>query len=108
MSGLLDPSTYLGDEARAAKKFRGEHGYHETDAWSFDTYLAGVIAGGCRVLIDKNHGHPARLKNAAEWEAILEKIATGFELYVKNDDVQQPEVREALDLFREWFADLWD
>jgi hypothetical protein len=55
---------------------------------------------------------------AEKWRIILEKIATGFDVYRNYDIIANPEgvyeepyqsqVNEAWDLFREWFRNLWD
>ena len=53
-----------------------------------------------------------------KWNAILEKIATGFDVYRNNDIFEDPDgsypepyqsqINEAWDLFREWFQHMWD
>jgi len=37
---------------------RGRRGWADHDTWSFDHYLAGVLAGGLRHLADHHHGVP--------------------------------------------------
>ena len=88
---------------------RGRRGWADHDTWSFDTYLAGVLAGGLRPrcairrprclgtylagvlagglrrLADKNHGYPCDFPGEAEgWQAWLRDKADWFEWYAKD------------------------
>jgi hypothetical protein len=107
---------------------RGRNGYSREDLWSFDTYLAGVIAAGCRELAEVSHGSPIALlppdpnhplgiddseeasaQAMEEWRAILDTIAFGLEEYTEerantNDAV----VGQSLALLVRWWGALWD
>lgn len=66
---------------------RGRRGWADHDTWSFDTYLAEVLAGGLRRLADKNHGYPCDFPGEAEgWQAWLRDKADWFEWYA-NDGI---------------------
>lgn len=86
---------------------RGKRGYSEADTWSFDTYLAQVIAGGVGRLSERNFGYPHGMA-PEEWSSILEKIAKGFGETDKWGDYNQPAFDEAMELFSKYFHDLWD
>src|SRR4051812_15827976 len=88
---------------------RIERGFSEEDTFSFDYYLANVIAGGVARLRERGLGHPAEI-TFEEWMAVLAKIEKGFAAYVADDsdNVGNDEWSEAWDLFRRWFPALWD
>jgi hypothetical protein len=84
--------------------------------WSFDTYLASVIAGGLRELAEHNHGYPSEFPGGAEgWEAWLRDKADWFEWYGDWDapDHLDPKkndtfFEEVLPDFVKWYGGLWD
>ena len=102
---------------------RAQRGFSVEDVWSFDCYLAGVIAGGCRELARISHGaptscyaNPDAIEQATKadsdeamecWKGILEDIARGFEGYAIND-TPTPEFHRAFTLLRKHWGDLWD
>jgi hypothetical protein len=106
---------------------RGRNGYSREDLWSFDTYLAGVIAAGCRELAEISHGAPGALlptdgsnpsgvdespeafeQAMEEWREILDTIATGFEAYADSEDLEAPGFQVAFAKLRMWWGALWD
>lgn len=91
---------------------RARSGWSVGDAFSFDDYLARVIAEGVEHLRERAHGHPCEL-TMEEWDEILRKIAEGFRFYVeKNYEVfgvdKDPRYVEAMALFAQWMPGLWD
>lgn len=58
---------------------RMRRGWSDRDAWSFDDYLSGVIAGGLRN-IRNGHSYPADME-ADEWEAYLDEIIDALDRY---------------------------
>ena len=93
-----------------AAEQRAERGFSTEDTYSFDVYLAKVIAGGVRELLERNMSHPEAV-GPDEWNAILEKIATGYEAYARQcfKFVElPPEFREAQELLTKWWCALWD
>jgi hypothetical protein len=97
---------------------RARHGFSDQDVWSFNHYLAGVIAGGLIVLRDNLHGCPPELVENGDvdagvkrWAEILTEMAAGFQLYYDEDDPEvalSPEFKRSLELLTRWWADLWD
>ena len=66
---------------------RANRGYADHDVWSFDTYLAGVMAGGLRELAAHNIGHPCDFPGGADgWNAWLLDKANWLEWYHKDED----------------------
>lgn len=90
---------------------RARRGYSTPDTFGFDTYLAGVIAGGVQELRDREIGHPGTL-TADEWNRILDEIVAGFRQYHAADasghDPDYDAVDHSLGLLREWWPHLWD
>lgn len=102
---------------------RAQRGYADRDVWSFDVYLAKVIAGGLTVLRNNLHGCPPELcssddKTWAEegverWQAILGEIIAGFAQYTDEDgerseDVNAEEFQRSFELLGKWWGHLWD
>lgn len=97
---------------------RGRRGFSRSDVWSFDTYLAQVIAGGVRELAGNLHGCPPALVDGDDvdagcerWAQILDEIAMGFEHWATNDTRGADDLAElnrSLDLLRQWWGHLWD
>lgn len=102
---------------------RINNGFSDYDAFNGDNYLAWVIVGICKNL-KNGHGFPAELGNDGwdEWMAILDEMIEGFEAHNKdvwvlgdsaeaNRDRLQEQFKKtdrALELFRKYFASLWD
>lgn len=83
----------ISDIPRELKWFyqRGKKGYSDRDCWSFDNYLAEVIAGGLKELAKHSHGCPddfykeyADEDGCQKWIDFLNKVANGFEEYNKD------------------------
>lgn len=82
---------------------RGWRGWAPHDTWSFDHYMAGVIAGGLKHLAEHTHGwpgyHPVEVAGSyeeqdkvrphfetfEEWQAYLRETAAWFESYANDD-----------------------
>ncbi len=104
---------------------RGRRGWADCDVWSFDTYLASVIAGGVKHLKEIEHGHPADITRE-RWHEILNDIIFAFEALKDQPFVppvweprfepypfSMPEdlydrIKRGQALFAEYFQGLWD
>lgn len=93
---------------------RARYGVGVEDTFSFDNYIAGVIARGVRELRLEPYGVPSRLAGEAtdeaveEWKGILWKIEKGMDAYAREAaEWDHPGVQEAVRLFTHWFPDLW-
>jgi hypothetical protein len=120
-----------------ARRERGRKGFTESDVWSFDSYIAGVIAGGLRQLSERAHGYPMSMypedwgweeiqanegdesasdQRFEQWQRILRRIADAFERYSKDDyltleeenEFKDGEFKEAMELFVKYFGNFWD
>jgi len=91
--------------------FQLRYGFWREDCWSLDLALAKWILPRLQYLAENNHGYPGALSEE-EWLAILYKLIDGFELFAREDYVGDAEqwayINDCLDLFREFFFDLWD
>lgn len=98
---------------------RMQRGWSERDLWSFDTYLAKVIAEGCEQLAEQVHGWPGEPMTFEEWQEILRKISRGFKAHtsIMEDHLHpksvqyrllEDEFEEGMDLFKNFFGHLWD
>ncbi len=112
-----------GDRLREVKWFiqRGRRGYADFDLWSLDWYLADWMPKALRQLKKNHNGYPGieGANSDAEWKAILEKMARGFEAINKQSDLLygpstktykklQKTIDEGLGLFVKWYGSLWD
>lgn len=115
---------YLFDIKRNLKFFwqRRTRGFDDSELWSLDYTCAKLMAPRLRAFIDKACiGVPGRMDDSLpfeerekEWKAILTKIQLSFQRIVDSDgatymysETEQKEIEEGLDLFREWFFNLW-
>ena len=96
--------------------FRLRHGFAREDTWSLDDATARFLAPRLRYLAEHTSGYPSAFdgEDGDElWTAILAKMADGFERMTKPDwdSFSRDEMiydEECLDLFREYFFNLWD
>ena len=96
--------------------FRVRHGFPMEDCWSLDDATARFLAPRLRYLAEHTSGYPSEFdgEDGDElWSAILFKMADGFErMTAPNWDAFSKDefdyTEECLDLFREFFVNLWD
>ena len=94
-------------------------GYADYEVWAFDTVLAEFAIPRLKRLKLIKHGIPISIwaegkpekQAVAEWNAILDKIILGLDLFVNDwgweyDDEKIKQVNEGLDLFRKYFFNL--
>ena len=123
---MIEENEYGHDNSPEAVEQRGQRGFSISDTWSFDGYLARVIAGGVAELRKREIGYPMSMypehlrdigaettpedDEAAHkrWNEILDKIEAGFKAYADEDDIESEGFKEAMSLFAEHFPYLWD
>ena len=114
-SGIPNISFSLTDKEdkreETYSKQRIERGFDDSETWSLDTTIASFILPRLIRFKEIKAGHPASI-SSEEWDSILGKMERGFEFTIKDsngflteDEVKQ--MNEGLDLFREWFFNLW-
>lgn len=91
---------------------RARYGVGVEDTFSFDRYIAGVIAEGVRSIRERSIGYPHELTES-EWDEILAEMEHGFRRWADKDsfgdeEARLPEVKRSLKLFKRHFEDLWD
>lgn len=88
---------------------RGKRGYADKDIWDFDYYLAEVISGGLKILLENHTAYPGEL-TPEEWDKILAEMIEGFEnrLVEEEKDFDKSKLDKALELFKKYFLCLWD
>lgn len=121
-SGYEWPLHVIGRDA-ASYDQRGARGFSDDDTFSFDSYLAGVIAGGVRALQERGIGCPGDFmattgmtveERTEKWRELLGEMAEGFEAYLHQNEhgpwLQGPPASftRSWDLLTEWFGALWD
>lgn len=89
---------------------RQTRGWDDSDTWSLDYTLAGIIAPRLRRLREIIGGKEAPGDmDFAEWDVILSKMVAAFEWWADDPfiKVEPPEVKEGLALFAEHYGGLW-
>jgi len=98
------------------EKERIEFGYATHDWWSFDTFLAAVIAHGLERFASESHGHPGD-KTIEEWKDRLHEIAEPLKKWACEDrwklsyDAEMELYEQVQDSIRDLadiFGHLWD
>ncbi len=88
---------------------RRTRGWDESEIWSLDITLSAWLWPRLELLRDHEHGYPWALDEET-WFAILDKLAQTFRFIAEDEDnpARWAYIEEGLDLFREFFHDLWD
>jgi hypothetical protein len=95
---------------------RGKRGYSNRDLWGFDNYLSTMLPTALRQLADVAHGYPSEDGMTFEkWQEMIRKMADGFEAMSFDVGISQEEYeerkkkfREGMELFIEYYENLWD
>ena len=97
---------------------RGHRGWAECDTWDFDSYLAGVLAGGITCLAENGRGHPCKEEpdkcdHGKAWKAELVEAAERFrKLHEDSFGADFEGKNKAQDEAFQWLArrvgHLWD
>ena len=96
---------------RQAKKKRNKSIYRDT--WSLDWAIAKFTLPRLIRYKEVTNGYPAKFESEKEWYEILDKMIAAFTLIAKDgswalwNEEQRKIINEGLDLFREYYFDLW-
>ena len=97
------------------KKFMKQletQGWTDADTWSLEHVLAKWMTPRLKRFKELNNGHPMDL-NEKKWNAIIQKMIDAFEIigsddyFMLTDKKKIKRMNEGLDLFRQYFHDLW-
>lgn len=99
------------DEVRWAIQ-RARRGYDDTTRWGLYCTVTDISLPVLVWMKENARGYPAQLNSMEEWQEILGKMITAFEIIKRDDweeqDKRQKELQEGLDLFAKYFRNLWD
>lgn len=88
-----------------------EDGVADAETWGLDYTIALFVYPRIKRFREIHMSYPGRLTEEL-WDSILGKIERAFELIIIDQiefltDEEREEINEGLDLFREYYFDLW-
>ena len=87
---------------------REKYGFDERETWDLHTVIAAFVYPRLKMFAEYAASVPMGMK-PLEWRDILKKMVRAFELIITDQvGTHRSEVKEGLDLFREYLFDLWD
>lgn len=99
------------------KAQRLTRGFDDTEMWSLDCTIAAFIAPRLKVFKEQAArigDHPVSI-TSEKWQEILSQMIEGFELYPdhfnwpsEDSNENWKKVYKALELFKNWFMNLWN
>ena len=98
------------NEIRASlwKEQREKYGFDARETWGLNYTIAAFIYPRLKMFQAKSYSCPMGL-SSEEWSEMVGKMAYAFGRILKEDvEDHWEEVEEGLNLFREYFFDLWD
>ena len=92
-------------------KQRIERGFDDSETWSLDNTISNFIIPRLRRFNEVTPNHPPDM-SMQEWTSKIDKMIEAFELNIKDtnsfiSDDERKKITEGLDLFREYFFNLW-
>lgn len=107
------PDMLTDDRQKKWKKMRRKYGFDSRELWALHDTIACFIYPRLKYFRDAGPGHPIDLTDD-EWMEILDKMIWSFEQHVIGEFYNgkiEPEYwakyKEGIDLFSEWFTNLW-
>jgi hypothetical protein len=94
-------------------KQRRERGFDNSELWSLDATIAKFIYPRIKQFRKTTVGYPGGFESMEEWDAILAKIERAFFLVSQEENYSilcgkiADEIEEGLNLFSEYFLNLW-
>lgn len=92
-------------------KQRIERGFDDSETWSLDNTISNFIIPRLRRFNEIKPNYPPDL-SMSEWTDKINKMIEAFELNIKDtnsfiSEDEQEKITEGLDLFRQYFFNLW-
>ena len=89
-----------------------KHDYPITEIWNTGATIAALIVPRLRAFksLDK-HCYPPNMNGMTEWNGAIQKMIDDFELLSTTrsyTDEEETIITEGLDLFHQFYRDLWD
>jgi len=87
-------------------------GFDDSETWSLTDTVSNFIIPRLKRFREINPSTPCEM-TSGEWDNKLAKMVRAFELIVKDNgsrnwnEEECNDIEEGLDLFREWFMQLW-
>ena len=109
----------IDERAEEWAKQREELGFDEREIWSLQTRISNFILPRLKLYREMSVGHPGRVATTEEWHNILDKMIKSFEIsslifehrtdpnYNINYNEGYNLYKEGMELFKEYFLDLW-
>lgn len=96
------------DRHKLWRKQRLERGFDNTELWNLDSTILKFILPRLEEFRKNLHGYPPSLTED-EWDDILERIVTGIEAYLSDDNHIMPNEyhEETMEVLARWFNHLW-
>lgn len=98
---------------------REEYGFDERELWSLQTRISNYVLPRLKLFRKLCAGRPANVATVEEWHAILDKMIKSFEIsslifetdvdpqYSINTEEGYSSYEEGMELFKEYYLDLW-
>lgn len=91
---------------------RLRYGYSYQDIWNLDTTIAKFILPRLIAFRKHSKGYPHRAKGFQQWNKIIDEMIFAFDYYANHsgeivDEKTSTRIGRGMDLFAEYFYDLW-
>lgn len=108
-------SKNLSDDDPRKKIFskqRKERGFDDSECWSLDITIAKFITPRLKNFREIVGGYPPAFSSLDKWKLTIDKMILAFEHIAEERGISpnkktQKEIKQGLDLFREWIFHLW-
>jgi len=103
----------MNDDSRQEqwKEEQKRYGFDERETWNLEFTFVAWIYPRLKMFRERNFGCPGSV-TLDEWHEILDEMIDGFESYLKDkkgiaSEEMIKKTEKSLELFKEWFWDLW-
>lgn len=86
---------------------RYERGFDDTEIYDLDDTIIKFLVPRLKVFREIHGNFSPKDLTITQWNNILDEMIDGFEDYLHSDELTSEKYIKALDLFKEYFEDLW-